>query len=506
MEPSIVYQLVTPKVNGKHITIMSINVHSLRNKLQHLTAEVLRLGRISLIAVSETWIEPGTENYFNLAGYRAYHEIREDGYGGLSVFIRDDISHNLIDKMTQDGIHMISIKLSSIKIVSLYRQPSNNMHTFLNLLRTSSETNEKCIVNGDMNIDLLPQSRNLSRYNEILEENSLFILNKIDHSFSTFPQSGSIIDHFCANFLDRHFVLFRTNSDISDHVTQILEISDMPFENEFERLKKTDWKRVHQMINNFVMNSNTYSLENLHNFLVNAVNENTHELPLSRNQSQSWFNQVIASEMSLRDFLNQRRRDESLPESDRVNAENFYGRQRNKVTNLIRCAKKTEISNLIQSAMGRQNEMWKVINYVLTNKKKRSAPDFPQEIFLPDDSLTSDRHLILDTFADYFSNVAGNLKQALLQANHNRQRCLTVNRRIPNQMDLLPTSSEEVSRAIAGLKTKAAGGFDRTPASFWKSVKPPVIDYIARAINESFGSGIFPSSFKLAKVICLHKS
>lgn len=508
MDPNVTHHQGGISVSAENLNILSINIHSLRNKLDILEAEIARVGDIGIVVVSETWIEPGTESFYNLNGYVSYHEVRADGYGGLSVLVRNNMIHTLMNSETSNNVHIMSIKLQSTRIIAVYRQPSNNINTFLDLLDKSLETNDNCIMIGDTNIDILAASTNLSLYRDALDLNSMVILNKMDPDFHTFPQSKSLIDHFCVNFLDKAFDLYRIDAGISDHLMQLLTVSDLHMEKQEDKYLRTHWRKVTQLTDEFISNSSSRTMSSLHNFLTNAIALNTQEITSSVGSEvkPGWFNTNVNSEILLRDFLNRRRRDPLLGVHERRTADQLYRRQRNRLTSLIRQSKRREVTMLVQSAVGKQAEMWKVINFILTNRKQKSRPTLPHELFLCDDSTTTNANDICNELVDFFSNIAETQKQELILANYNRPRQLTLTDTSQVHAELLPVTAAEVVAAIAGLKNSAAGGYDRVSSRFIKSLKPDLIPYLVEAINDIFLTGDFPASFKVAKLVCIHKS
>lgn len=448
MDPIITYHQGNISVSLNDLSIVSINIHSLRNKLDILEAEVTRLGAVGVVVVTETWIQPGTENFFNLRGFVAFHEVRTDGYGGLTVFVNEKLPHSLLRQETNHGIHSIVVKLQSTRIVATYRQPSNNVNLFLQLLDDLLETNDDCILVGDINIDILSPCSNLALYQDTLETNSMFILNKKDASFNTFPLAQSIIDHFCVNFVHKTFELYRMDVNMSDHVMQMLVLKNAPDIEGNDTFTRTNWNRVTYLVKEHLRSSNSTSLTSFHSFLINCISENTSTMPASTNSSDTatWFDASIRSEMNFRDFLNRRRKDPSLNPQDRNTADTCYKRQRNKVTSLIRISKRNDITTRVQSAVGKQSEMWQIINMILTNRKTKPRPHLPHELYTRDDSVTSDTVEICNELIDYFSSIAEVLKNELLTHNGNRPIIDTLHHLHASSISMTPITEAEVSK------------------------------------------------------------
>jgi exonuclease III len=77
---------------------MPLNIHSLRNKLTLLEAEIEAIKNIDIMTFSETWHEQGTEGYYNISGFASEHLLRQDGYGGLSIFVKSSIDYRVKGK------------------------------------------------------------------------------------------------------------------------------------------------------------------------------------------------------------------------------------------------------------------------------------------------------------------------------------------------------------------------------------------------------------------------
>lgn len=61
---------------GDCFNIVNINIHSIRNKRDRLETEINRYGRIHVIVVTESWVQEGFENNYNLEGYQTYQVTR----------------------------------------------------------------------------------------------------------------------------------------------------------------------------------------------------------------------------------------------------------------------------------------------------------------------------------------------------------------------------------------------------------------------------------------------
>lgn len=107
-------------MSPSNLNIVSINIHSIRNKCDILEAEIARLGKVSVVIVSETWIQTGTESFYGLRGFSSYHETRADGYGGLSVYVDENPRHTLLRQVSVQAVHLITLRVYSKKVIAIY--------------------------------------------------------------------------------------------------------------------------------------------------------------------------------------------------------------------------------------------------------------------------------------------------------------------------------------------------------------------------------------------------
>lgn len=117
--------------------ILHLNIHSLRHKMDRLAAELQHRGEVQVVCIAETWIQPGKETSYQLAGYSGYHVTQDNGYCGLSVYVRNSTRHVLGHRKLVDGVHVITIELDSCNVIAIYRRPYKSNMGFLSSARSS---------------------------------------------------------------------------------------------------------------------------------------------------------------------------------------------------------------------------------------------------------------------------------------------------------------------------------------------------------------------------------
>ena len=81
-----------------------------------------------------------------------------------------------------------------------------------------------------------------------------------------------------------------------------------------------------------------------------------------------WLTDEILREISHRDWLSRNRRIPGLSQEAYTTRFNLYEKQRNRVTALMRNARKRFVEHMIQKAIGCQGKLWQVVRYVLRNQ------------------------------------------------------------------------------------------------------------------------------------------
>ena len=141
MEAEITYNRYNPNSSQPSTKFFLLNIHSIRNKLHLLEAYPATLNWPQVVILTETWIEPLTQNFYNLRGYEPHHVTRPDGYGGLTVFVREHLRHTLLfsECRVEGEVQCLGIRLLDLEtdLITVYRKPNErNLHSFLNELDT----------------------------------------------------------------------------------------------------------------------------------------------------------------------------------------------------------------------------------------------------------------------------------------------------------------------------------------------------------------------------------
>ena len=168
-------------------------------------------------------------------------------------------------------------------------------------------------------------------------------------------------------------------------------------------------------------------------------------------------------------------------------------KQRNKITSLLRAAKKQYISKLVNGKKDSKT-IWKGINCV-TNKTKHQS-----SINVNDISVENLNH--------HFSSVANKIIQTdnSEENNLNELKGFCVGKNVTPAVSIPLMSVNEVYRALIQLKQSGTRGLDGIDGKILKTAAPVIADSLTYVYNLCIEKHYFPKMFKEAKVIPLHKS
>ncbi|KOB71476.1 putative tick transposon, partial [Operophtera brumata] len=137
---------------------------------------------IHLIILKESWIKS-----------------EEDAGGGVSIFVHNDLKHNLIGEQYIGGNNYLWVHINKHNL--------NVGLEFIETYGTQLHEKKRAIIFGDFNLDLLHTSPSIRSYKELVAETGFSVLNKIDANYCTREKTTrkSVIDHICTNIRNNEF-------------------------------------------------------------------------------------------------------------------------------------------------------------------------------------------------------------------------------------------------------------------------------------------------------------
>ena len=142
-----------------HTKIMVINFQSIKNKIEELN-NIFDSSEVDIIIGTETWLNPeiGSSEIFP-PYYNVYRRDRKDGYGGVLIAVKSDLTS---EQLKQDGNEeIIFVKISNSKepliVGGIYRPPSSDIDYMDNIctkIKAISTKYDRSVLwlGGDLNL------------------------------------------------------------------------------------------------------------------------------------------------------------------------------------------------------------------------------------------------------------------------------------------------------------------------------------------------------------------
>ena len=178
---------------------------------------------------------------------------------------------------------------------------------------------------------------------------------------------------------------------------------------------------------------------------------------------------------------------------------NNYKRYRNRLTSIIRLARKMYFSDKLDKNKNNVNTIWKVINNIIGKNTKVKSP----QTFCHEDNQYTNPSDVCNAFNTYFSNLGPNLADKITPSTGHFSQYLS--RPCNNSLFFTPTNIHEILSIVRSLKSSKSSGFDNISVHLLKQIIHYIAVPITHIFNLSLSSGIFPHSLKIAKVTPIFK-
>ena len=348
---------------------------------------------------------------------------------------------------------------SRVIVGFVYRPPNSNMMVFLekmkHILETINNQKHTVYVMGDFNLNLLTQtdSGNSSGFLEMFYSNNFLPL--INRPTRVTQKTATLIDNIFTNNLDvnRKFHNGILYTDISDHFP-VFHISEV--ENLQRQEKRSIYIRNHNLDNLTAFKnalsmkdwSDLYSItdpqaastffHNDMNMLLNSC------LPLKKvtlklNRRSPWITN------GLRKSINKKNRLYKDSNSS-VEKKQTYITYRNRLTHLLRIAKKEYYNTLLLNYKNDLKKSWQVLNDIINKRKRKNK--LPMK-FKHNNTYISDPQIIANQFNKYYINVGPTLAAKIPP--QTSDPILNMKGTYTNSMFLRPITLSEINTIIDNL-------------------------------------------------------
>ena len=512
----------TKELEIDSFSIFHANIRSVNKNFEDLTFTLNEIQhKFHIIGLTETWLKSTPHSMLSIPGYKCEHKNRpmQNG-GGVMLYVKDSLQYTIRPDIVSASGCFESIFLEigtntkkTIIIGLIYRPPglavsnfSEEMDEILNKLTTE---NKICYILGDLNINLLKSdSHNPTReFLDILYSHSF--RPTVDKPTRITCISATLIDNIFTNSVDSHQAEIIT-SGLSDHLPIVL------FGPSFVKVKNSNmfyWKRDTRDRNVSFMKRemdtiqwdeivNTEDVNECYSRFVTKLNEVFDRyVPYKRFKCKK----SVCNPWMTKGLLKSIRRKHKLYKcylrNPNESNKRKYDKYRNKLTTVIREAKKIYFTASFDKEKGNIKQTWKMINNVL-NKRSKKPPG--SDSFLVNGTTVDDPRHIAEHFNDFFTNIGPNLASKIPDSRLNPTDFIEGD--YPNSLFITPITKSELLKCIDGLSSNKSPGHDKLDSYLIKKTGTIIAGPLLKIFNLSLESGIVPHDFKKAKVIPLYKN
>ena len=495
-------------LNG--VCISHMNVHFLMNKTNEVATLLDKRNKLThIIGLSETRLCNDVDNDILFIQNYSTPYRRDIGghpkHRGLACYIHDSIRHVVSRRIDLEHDRLESMWLqitqahAAPRLVGfIYRNPgvleTSWVSDFIDMMDGALAISKDIMLLGDFNIhhpetdiNWAPTTKAFGLEQLITEPTRVCTTraSMLDHIYKTADimvtdvevSSDTISDHYAISCI---WLFKLAKTPTKGHTT--VEYRSFKRFNEIAFLYALSYVDFDIVYN---CTDPDKALYLFYNALMTVINVHA-PLRLKRVKFEtlpSWLKFNIIHEMELREYYKRNKMVE-------------YKSQRNRVTDLIRDAKRDYFNSLLQHEKNTKH-IWRAIN-VITNKKKTQQNIIP----LSPDTLNS--HFLAHP-PNLANSEYGEFSNDFTNTDILQQFCKSKLKN--NQSFEIPLLAvNEVGKLISDLKNKKSMGPDKLTAYLLKLALPYIVEPLTYIYNLSIQQSIFPSLLKDAKVIPLPKS
>ena len=181
--------------------------------------------------------------------------------------------------------------------------------------------------------------------------------------------------------------------------------------------------------------------------------------------------------------------------------EQKYKQYRNRLTVIIRAAKKNYFATSLEKEKNNIKNTWKIINLALN--KKTTKPCNTNFFNVNDDTVNKPQS-IAKCFNEFFTSIGPKLASKIPLSDVDPINYIKDN--YPNSFFLTPITRDELMKYVNKLPTNKSPGHDDFSGFIIKQIAPYIADPLQKIFNLSFTNGVVPDELKIARVVPIFKN
>lgn len=490
-------------LNKYTLKILSVNIRSVQHNFDNFLLLLARLNTsFDAIVFSECWISDRS-TIKQIEGYNSFNTQKYiNKAGGVIIYVGNKWVPNVTEPDIDEANGLIVEVPNVFTLVGIYRSPSvKDPSKFITSLENNLESLKRTpclLIAGDINIDILHSStgkKNSSNYLNLLAAKGLIsCINSPTHL-------NSCIDHIFVS-AKCHAESAVCLTDLTDHSLTMVGVSiPISVKHSANRYRlKVDYDSIRNEVSKINWKHITHGssldeiAEKFTSALSNTIKKHSHKVKISHSKFniKPWMTPGLIRCSKHRDKLHldvRRNPNDNLKRLVYTRYRNFYNKLLKKLKNDY---EKLELEKNKNSP----KKLWKTINTLSHRAAKKSY--------------TSLEDVSVDVCNDHFSSVGQNLANTILIKLKETEESLaakaTVGGSLANSFYMSPTDGSEILQLIRNVSPDSSPGLDDISNKILKKIGDLIAEPLAYIFNQSMESGAFPTAWKIAVVVPIHKS
>ena len=494
------------------LKIISLNIRGLRSNIGEL-AHLCRTEKPHVVVVVETLLDSSIsecDEGISIPGYNiACRKDRNANGGGIIVYCLDGVA--VYHDESNDPSHLeviwfsIILKEENLLVAAVYRPPSSGDEVIHYLdsaaIQMIDEFNAKSIcLLGDFNVhhkDWLG-SHNTDRPGKLLLDlcNSLNLVQTVTEP----TRLDQVLDLVLTDLPTKCTTL--PNCGTSDHKPVLIEMEsnvyrDTPFKRKVWKYKHADYWGMRGYFTEYNWNEVFQSNDpeecctKFTDVVKTAMDLFIPSKTITNKvNDKPWFNdhcrKLVAKKRRLHNIA------KASQDPEHINAFNRARSEYNKAERKAKAAYRKRLRDELTDTGISSKKWWKTVNSLSGKSSKTSIP-----VLKKNESLYSSAKEKSEVLADTFAN-----KCKIEDANDTAPE---VNKHCTKTMSSFKFKPKEIRQVLKKLNIEKATGMDQIPNRILKVCHADLATPLCRLYQLCFDNGTFPSQWKNASVVPLHK-